>query len=322
MTGLTRELWLYRGMWLSAAASLVFAVGCGSPSNTDGGTGCTSDATCGTGKVCHPVLKACVASCTGAVDCPAAEKTCAKFDGTAGTSASPGFCQCSTNELCNTSTAGNICSTALKQCAGKCTATSCPSGYSCNTASGQCTGGGGNVDAGTDAGVACSTNNPQPDTCGYGHACNDVMSCQEAANDTSCANVAAASLPTWNHDSATGPVIYVATDDADVNAGCTDANTVAFTTTLYGYAGPTYTFPATISAATQVVYITSTGAKNPINGVLVGSQTNAWSHYIVSNNGKNVEIKLTLCAPAGTTALTAGFAFTNGNAICVALTRN
>jgi len=110
------------------------------------------------------------------------------------------------------------------------------------------------------------------------------------------------------------------TDDADVAAGCTGATDVAFTTTVYAYAGPNYTFPATIGAATQLTYYTSTGAVRPVNNVLVGSTSNAWSGYTVDNAGKNVSVKMTLCAPAGTTALTAGFAFSGGNAYCAPLT--
>ena len=96
---------------------------------------------------------------------------------------------------------------------------------------------------------------------------------------------------------------------------------VPFTTTLYAYAGTT-NFTATIGAAVQLNYFKTTGAKQPVNNVLVGSASNAWSHYTMSNNGKNVEVKMTLCAPAGTTQLTAGFAFSGGNAYCINLTRN
>ncbi len=314
-----------RALWLSAAATIAFTMSCGGNETPDGGTGsCTTDATCGTGKGCHPVLKTCVATCTGSSDCPSAEKTCAKINNSASS-----FCTCSTDALCAASTAGNICSAATSQCTAKCTSSaSCPNSGTCNTATGQCSGGtttDGGTDAGTtDAGVACTSSNAEPDVCGYAQVCYSNNLCDAAADDR-CPNITAAiaanAYTAWNPATSTGPVIYNVVDDADVAAGCPGGTDVAFTLTLYAYAGPTYTFPATIGAATQLTYYTSTGAVRPINNVVVGSQTNAWSHYIVSNAGKNVEVKMTLCAPAGTTALTAGFAFSGGNAFCADLAR-
>lgn len=323
-----------RGLWLTAAASIAFAMGCGGGGgDTDAGSGCTTDSACGTGKVCHPVLKSCVASCTGSVDCPASAKTCARMDGTAGTTAAPGFCQCTTDAICASGTANQVCNQATKQCSDKCTSNlSCPTGSTCNATTGVCgatvatDSGTGDAGTMTDAGVACSLNNPQPDTCGYANACGASMTCQDAVNDSACANITAAitagNYTAWNPATSTGPVIYTHSDDSDVAAGCTGATDVAFTTTIYAYAGANYTFPATIGAATQLSYYRSNGTRVAVNNNLVGSATNAWSHYIISNSGKNVEIKLTLCAPQGTTSLTAGFAFSNGNAYCADLTRN
>ncbi len=315
-----------RALWLSAAASVVFAMGCGGGGDTDAGTGsCTTDATCGTGKACHPVLKTCVSSCSGSSDCPSSEKTCAKINNSAAS-----FCTCSTDALCAAATTGNICNGATRQCTAKCPANSCPSGFTCDTASGNCTGG-GNTDAGTDAGVTtdggvtCSSSNFEPDVCMYANVCYSDNRCDTASNDTACPNIAAAinggNYTAWNPSSSTGPVIYNVTDDTDVNAGCTGAGDVAFTTTVYAYAG-SVNFDANITAAVQLAYYTSTGAKRPINGVQVGNTANAWSSYTVSNGGKNAAVKMTLCAPAGTTSLTAGFAFSNGNAYCANLTRN
>ena len=327
-----------RGLWLFAAASFAFAMGCGGTPTPDAGPGfCSSDTQCGSTEVCHPVLKTCVRSCTGSSTCPSEAKTCAKYDGTAATTASPGFCQCSTDALCSNVVAGNICSTATKQCRGKCVGVGgCPANYTCNETSGQCVGGAtdGGTDAGVDAGVTtdggtvCTLNNPQPDTCGYANACgapvNLVSHCQAAVND-SCANITAAigasNYTVWNPATSSGPVIYTGTDDPDVAAGCPGGTDVPFTTTLYAYAGTT-DFTPTITAAVPLSYFTSTGAKRPINGVQVGTTSNAWSHYTMSNNGKNAEIKMTLCAPAGTTTLTAGFAFSGGNAFCILLTQN
>lgn len=310
-----------RALWLSAAATIAFATSCGGNDTPDGGTGaCTTDATCGTGKGCHPILKSCVETCTGGMDCPSEAKTCTQINNSA-----KSFCACSTDLLCAASTAGNICNQALRSCTAKCTATSCPSGFTCDTASGQCSGG-TTMDAGTgDAGVPCNSNNPEPDVCGYAKVCYTDMKC-DVATDDRCPNITAAiaanAYTPWAPATSTGPVIFNVTDDADVAAGCPGAaGDVAFTLTLYAYAGPNYTFPATIGAATQLTYYTSTGAVRPINNVVVGSQTNAWSGYTISNAGKNVAIKMTLCAPAGTTMLTAGFAFTGGNAYCADLSR-
>lgn len=304
-----------RALWLSAAASVVFAFGCGPNDTPDGGSGsCTTDATCGTGKACHPVLKTCVSSCSGSSDCPSSEKTCAKINNSAAS-----FCTCSTDQLCAAATTGNICNSATRQCTAKCTANSCPSGFTCDTASGNCTGGG------TDGGVPCTSTNFEPDVCGYAKVCYSNNKCDTASNDLTCANIAAAinggTYTAWNPSTSTGPVIYNVTDDTDVAAGCTGAGDVAFTTTVLAYAGTT-NFDTNITAAIPLSYYTSTGAKRPINGVQVGNASNAWSHYTVSNSGKNAEVKMTLCAPAGTTTLTAGFAFSNGNAYCANLTRN
>lgn len=311
-----------RALWLSAAATAVFAMGCGETSTTDAGTdagtgaGCTSDTQCSTGKVCHPVLKSCVASCTGSTDCPAAEKTCAKFDGTAATASSPGFCQCSTDALCSNSVAGNICSTATKQCTAKCTSSSCPTGSTCNSTTGQCAGGGtdagsdAGTDAGTDAGVTCNTNNDQPDVCGYGSACTASMTC-EAIVDGTCANVAA--RPAWTSAS-TGPVIFNIVDEADVAADCAADN--AFTMTVYAYAGSSpATFPAMKSALPGFFYYTSTGTQVDIPTNLLRQ-----SNYTVFAGSKVIGAKFTVCSTA-TSSIVVGVGFTNGNGYCTTLTR-
>ncbi len=311
-----------RALWLSAAATIAFTMSCGGNETPDGGTGsCTTDATCGTGKGCHPVLKTCVATCTGSSDCPSAEKTCAKINNSASS-----FCTCSTDALCAASTAGNICSAATSQCTAKCTSSaSCPNSGTCNTGTGQCSGG-MTTDAGTgDAGVACTSTNAEPDVCGYAKVCYSDNKCDTASNDTTCANIAAAitagSYTAWNPATGTGPVIYNVTDDVDVAAGCPTGTDVAFTTTVYAYAGTTNFIDNAIQNSPPLFYYTSTGTKVAISGVQVGNATNAWSDYQVSNGGKNASYKFTLCASAGTTSINAGFSFTNGNAYCANLTR-
>lgn len=312
-----------RALWLSAAATIAFTMSCGGTDVPDGGTACTTDATCGTGKGCHPVLKTCVATCTGSSDCPSAEKTCAKINNSASS-----FCTCSTDALCAASTAGNICGAATRQCSAKCTSSAnCPNNGTCNTGTGQCSGG-GTTDAGTDAGTgmtACTSTNPEPDVCGYAKVCYSNNLCDTATNDTACANIAAAissgMYTAWNPATGTGPIIFNVTDDADVAAGCPGGTDVALTTTVYAYAGTTNFIDNAIQNSPPLFYYTSTGTKLAISGVQVGNATNAWSNYQVSNGGKNATYKFTLCAAAGTTSINAGFSFTNGNAYCINLKR-
>lgn len=296
-----------RGLWLIAAVAAVFAMGCGESSGNDAGTTCTSDASCGTGKVCHPVTKACVPSCTGSVDCPPTAKTCAKFDGTAGSMTAPGFCQCSTDALCG----GNlVCSTATKMCENKCTSNSnCPSGFTCNTTSGQCTSGGS--DAGSDAGTGCDKNNPQPDTCGYGSACTDTNMCEAITDDRSCPNISSSTRPAWTSAS-TGPVIFNVVDEADEASACASDN--AFTVTVYAYAGTGTTFPTQKTNLPGFFYYTSSGNPVDIPAVLLQQ-----SNYTLYGNTV-MGAKFTLCSTA-TSSLVAGFGFTNGNGWCQTLTR-
>lgn len=307
-----------RGLLLTAAFATLFAMGCGETSGTDGGSNtCSTDANCGDGKVCHPILKECITSCTGSSDCPASAKTCARFDGTAGSMASPGFCQCSTDQLCNGgSTGALVCSTATKRCENKCTSNSdCPSGFTCDSASGQC--GGGNTDAGTDAGmdmdagVTCNSANAQPDTCGYGSVCTSSNSCEAVVDDTSCSNIANSGRPAWTSAS-TGPVIFNVVDEVDDQTKCTTDN--AFTVTVYAYVKAGDTFPAMKSNLPGFFYYTS-------SGTAVDIPTNLLQQANYTLYGNTVMgAKFTLCSTA-TSSIVAGFGFTNGNGYCATLTR-
>jgi hypothetical protein len=270
------------------------------------------------GKGCHPVLKTCVATCTGSSDCSSDQKTCAKIQNSASS-----FCTCSTNELCAAANTGFVCNAATQQCAAKCTASSgCPSGFTCDTTTGQC-GGGGNTDAGmdagvdagvTDAGVTCNPTNAQPDVCGYGNACTQAMSC-EAIEKGTCSNVTTGQGGT-NHNSwtsaSTGPVIFNIVDEADVAADCTQDN--AFTMTVYAYAGPGMTFPAQKSALPGFFYYTSSGT-----AVDVPTNLLRQSNYTLYGNTV-IGAKFTLCS-ANTSSLGVGVGFTNGNGYCTTLTR-
>ncbi len=304
-----------RGLWLSAAASVVFAMGCGGNDTPDAGTGaCTTDATCGTGKGCHPVLKTCVSTCSGSSDCPSSEKTCAKIGSSAAS-----FCTCSTNELCAAAVGANICNSATRQCTAKCTANSCPSGFTCNTTSGDCTAGGtdAGTDAGvTDAGVACDSNT-QPGVCNYGGYCGSDNFCGVIANGT-CSNVSG--RPAWNASS-TGPVIYLVTDEAvDDQTKCANfpdgGIPTPFTVSVYAYAGPSLgTFPAMKSNLPGFFYYTTGGTPNdiPLNYL---QQAN----YTLYQTNQVMGAKFTLCGATGLSSIQTGFGFTNGNSACATLT--
>ncbi len=316
---------LNRGFWLTAAVTAVMAMGCGEIGpGTDAGNGCSTDANCGTGRVCHPVLKECVSSCTGASDCPASAKTCARLDSTAVSATTPGFCQCATDALCNGGTAGSlVCSNQTKLCTAKCTANSqCLQGATCDTATGQCTGGGtgdGGTDAGTDAGVtdagtdagvtACTSTNTQPDTCLYGSVCTAANTC-EAIADGTCSNVSGRAA--WTSAS-TGPVIFNVVSEAPDATGCTANN--PFTLTLYAYAGPGMTFPAQKSNLPGFFYYTASG-----NTVDIPTNLLTQGNYTLYSNGAVMGAKFTLCS-TNASQLVAGFGFTNGNGYCATLTR-
>lgn len=310
-----------KGLWLFAAAGLMLTVGCGDTDpKTDGGTGCSTDSNCGIGKVCHPLLKQCLNSCTVSNDCPSSAKTCARFDGTAPSDGGVGFCQCATDALCSAATANQICSTATKLCENKCTSSSCPTGYSCDTASGQCKSGGavdGGTDAGVDAGVTCNSSNAEPDVCGYGNVCTNINKCEPAAAAT-CANVS--THPAWTVNS-TGPVIFSVTDEADVAADCAaDAGVNPFTLTLAAYAGRkedggVNPFPTQKSDLPGFFYYTTTGTKVDIPLNLLKQ-----SNYSLFSNNSVMTAKFTLCSTS-TTSVVAGFGFTNGNPFCATLTR-
>jgi hypothetical protein len=307
-----------RGLLLAAAFATLFAMGCGDLNGSDGGTNtCSTDANCGDGKVCHPVLKECIPSCTAAADCPSTAKTCKRFDGSEPTASSPGFCQCSTDALCNGGSSGSlVCSTATKRCENKCTSNSnCPSNFTCDTATGQCVAGGsdGGTDGGTDAGVTCNSNNSQPDVCGYGSVCTSSNTCEAIVDDRSCPNIANSGRPAWTSAS-TGPVIFNVVDEADIQTDCSGTGVNAFTVTVYAYAGPGQTFPANKSNLPGFYYYTSTGMAVDIPTNLLRQ-----SNYTLYGNTV-MGAKFTLCSTA-TSSIVAGFGFTNGNGVCKTLTR-
>ena len=311
----------------AAAAALGAFVGCGDPNgNNDAGVGsCTTDATCGTGLACHPATKKCSATCTGGSDCPSSAKTCAPLNGS-----TKSFCQCSTDALCGGSL---ICSNTTKQCTSKCTSSaSCSNGAMCDTTSGQCLG--GNIDAGTDAGVTdagtacafggtsctnseicdlttshckpsvvCNSANPQPDTCGYANYCD--TSCKQVGKPT-CANFTPPNgkTPLFNGTS-TGPIIYSIDDGTDIASFC-HTTEKAYSFTISAYA--TTDWPTTKSAVQGFKYVKQDGTELDATSLLGNSSYTA--------TGKIASFKVTLCSSTVMSNLGAAFYFTNGNEVC------
>ena len=324
-------------LWLFAAVSVAdFGLACGDIGPNDGGSGCTTDSSCGTGKMCHPLLKTCIPTCTGSGDCPSTAKTCRTFSGAdpgdAGTALA--FCQCATDALCG---GGNtVCMAATKTCENKCTASSCWGGATCNTTTGQW--GSGGTDGGSDGGTAscgynpstlctvspntfcdwatltckapatCSTANVQPDTCGYGGYCASG-SCSQVRLPT-CANFTppGGKTPTWMPNS-TGPIIYtIDPDSSPTTAYCFKG---FFVTSMYlnAYRTDASNFPAQLTALGGIWYVDSNGNQQDLTAGLPGSA------YVP--NGKQMRLRAYLCAPTSA-SFNAGYYLTGGNEVCVA----
>lgn len=322
------------GLWLGAAVFLaVFTLACGEPTPSDGGSGCTTDSSCGTGKMCHPVKKECVPTCTGGSDCPSTAKTCATFAGAAagdgGTALA--FCQCATDALCGGGS--TVCMAATKTCEPKCTSTSCWGGAACNATSGQC--GAGGTDAGADAGTCsyepsvlcsgtnfcdyttntcrapatCNAANPQPDTCGYSSFCSSGT-CGQVRLPT-CANFTppGGKTPVFNPRTSTGPVIYRVDDDTAPNAAVCFRGFFVHSMYLNVYRTDASLFPAQMSALGGIFYVNSTGNQQDLTGGLPAS------YYVP--NGKNMRLRVYLCAPTAA-SFNAGYYLTGGNEVCPA----
>lgn len=362
-------------LWLVAATAAGFALGfagCGDtmpmPST------CTSDMQCSASQACHPILRTCVASCTGAVDCPDSSKTCATFGGLAsGNDAGVrAFCQCATDQLCERGSAGQVCQPASKICGAKCTNNAgCPTGSTCDVMTGKC-GGATATDAGMDGGMgdggtvtdctpgscmapqicdpmtrrcaaaaACSSANPQPDTCAYGLTCSGASCTEAPRTGVGCANFTSLPTPTlWNPSTVTtrGPVTVtmasIAKDTVTVmvnnepNGFCGRASGAPrfadFSAEANLYSGST-NFPAMLELlpAGFLNYVRSDGQTLDIKGS--GSQqplarpTGGYSSGL-SNNNKNLRLRFSLCVMGTPPAtLSAGFYGENGNAVCATL---
>ncbi len=343
-------------LWLVAATAAGFALGfagCGDtmpmPST------CTSDMQCSASQACHPILRTCVASCTGAVDCPDSSKTCATFGGLAsGNDAGVrAFCQCATDALCERGSAGQVCQPASKICGAKCTNNAgCPTGSTCDVMTGKC-GGGTTTDAGTtDAGMGdggtvmdctpgscmapqicdpmsrrcaaagtCVAANPQPDSCVYGLACV-TAACAEAPRTTAAACANFTNVPTplaWNPATiATKGAVTTAYAPRATNdmTACMGMTPNAFTYTVDLYSAPMTNFPTMIDMAPSGSFNYVRTDGQIIN--LGAGPVRPMSGYAMglSNGNKNLRLVWTACGENTIMTLRAGFYANNGNANC------
>jgi hypothetical protein len=134
----------------------------------------------------------------------------------------------------------------------------------------------------------------------------------EAAPVGTCANVA--SHGAWSASTGTGPVIYDVIDEmTDVAADCTADN--AYTVTVFAYMPAGQTFPMASTGLPGFSYYTTTGTRVDIPTALLRP-----SNYTRYQNNQVMSAKFTLCSSA-TQSFTAGFGFTNGNAVCTVVTR-
>lgn len=309
------------------------------------GAACVSDANCGLGFMCHPVLGQCVASCTSGADCPSSAKACATIAGQApGTGGLRGFCQCATDALCSAQTANAVCQPVTKQCSVKCPTLACPTGLTCEATTGHCLSGspdggaGGACVPGTcTQGLCdpvsqrcvtpplCTMANPQPDTCTYGLICGSA--CAEAPfTAKGCANFTALTTPlSWDPATVTprGPVTVAMSSiakDVAMPLFC-GSRGADFTAEVRLYAGST-NFPAMrdLLPPNFLNYVRSDGQELDVNNS-VSPLVRATGGYAngLSNNNKNLTMKMNLCVTTPPPSLIAGFYGANGNPVCSTL---
>jgi hypothetical protein len=350
-------------MWFAAAVAAGFAfgfAGCGG-GGTMTPTTCSSDSACGASEVCHPLLKTCVTACTGSTDCPDSAKKCATITGASagGDGGVRGFCQCSTDALCDKGTAGEVCQDkSTLVCAAKCTASAgCPTGFTCDTATGKCGSTASNTDGGTDAGVtmdagapctpgsctggkicdpatracitgaACATANAQPDSCAYGLFCS-AAACAEAPMPGTCSNFDNVATPkAWNPATIAtkGPVTHAfasITKDTGMPLFC-GSRGADFSAEIRLYAPTGSTFPAMrdLVPANFFNYVRTDGQLLDLtnNAMPLVRATGGYAAGL-SNNNKNLTMKMNLCVTGTAPAsLVAGFFSENGNGTCATL---
>ncbi len=303
---------------LSSAGLLAACGGLLPTPDAGGGDGtCSSDSSCKTSEVCHPVAKVCVAKCNSTSDCPSASLSCAALSGT-----SAKVCQCSSDGMCGLT---EVCQ-PYSLCTAKCTSTSCPSGYTCDSASGKCATPSAPCGFGADAGTcatgklcnyaagmceaagSCSSSSPQPDTCRYSQQCSG-STCASAVSRPACSNfnTTGGTMASFNPATSSGPIIYAVRAPSPA---------VPTSVCLKGLQGLSWQldlyrtdtdFPAQLTALGGIWYVRSDGVKSDLTAGLPASYYTA--------NGKNASLRVYICGNVTATTV-AGYYLTDGNEVC------
>ncbi|MBL8913297.1 MAG: hypothetical protein JNM17_21550 [Archangium sp.] len=177
----------------------------------------------------------------------------------------------------------------------------CPTGQICET---------GRCDYGARPPGTCRSET-QPGGCGYGSVCTSANSCQ-AITEGQCTHIGNTFMSMrspWTSTS-TGPVIFNVIDEVDVAADCASDN--AFTMTVYAYS-TFVSFPTDVNALPALRSYGSLGTPTELKPRLLQTR------YTVFNDGGQVGVTFTLCAPS--TRLELGLAFEGGNGVCTTQTR-
>jgi len=172
----------------------------------------------------------------------------------------------------------------------------------------------GGQEAGFDAGVAtCSTGVFQPSTCTYGQFCTIASECFSVSAPT-CNNFPAGSAPlTWNPATASGPVII----DISKKSLGTDSTFCGTTAPVRGKVHVmAYDTSGRLDGQTaqpSLTYYRTTQT------TLAVDSTQIQNYDTFSSSGNYAEFDVNFCAPTGTTSLTIGLAYDNGNGFCFTL---
>jgi len=184
-----------------------------------------------------------------------------------------------------------------------CTFGSCGGDGACNPTSQRCEW------------KTCTDTATQPAACLYGQYCGGVgtgAACYDVAAPT-CGNFLSGSAPlAWNPASANGPVIISLTK---VSLGtdtyfCGNTAPVRAKFTIWAY-DPLGRLDSEASQPSLSYYQT--------NGVPLAIQSTSIQNYMRESQGSAAQFDVNICAPTGTTSLTVGMAYDNGNGFCLTL---
>jgi hypothetical protein len=155
---------------------------------------------------------------------------------------------------------------------------------------------------------ACDVLQPQPAGCGQGHLCA-AGTCADVRRPT-CANFSSTSAPLrWNPATQFGPVL-------------TGAQALSFTISDAGCpTGALKRGIAELSAYDFQARFADGGFPRLFlyreNATLTEVRADQVPSVTPSNGGANVVLQVAVCVPDATAMLTQGFAFENGNGVCV-----